>query len=194
MSFVSLYLLAVLSAAFQHSWSLFSWNLLYLISKSQSIWAFYFTGPPSGLPNLLTLPCTSASPQDLFSLHSPGDSIQVPDFMLGWISNILSPSQIFFHFKFHLSSYDNKNPNLDFVLSLWYSFLISENGNFILSLKPKNFSITFDSYVSLPHSKWQQILLTLLSIYILSLATFHHLQSHLTRAIVISSLDDCNHT
>lgn len=134
MSFLSLYLLAVLSAAFQHSWSLFSWNLLYLISKSQSIWAFYFTGPPSGLPNLLPLLCTSASPQDLFSLHSPDDSIQVPGFMLRWFSNILSPSQIFFYFKFHLSSYDNKNSNLDFVLSLWYSFLISENGNFILSI------------------------------------------------------------
>lgn len=149
-SYLSLYLLTVLSEAFQHSWSLFSWNFLYLISKSQSLWAFYFTGPPSGLRNLLTLVGTSASPQDLFSLPRwPGDFIQVPDFMPGGFSNILSPSQIFFYFKFHLFSYDNKNPNLDFVLSFSYSFLVSENGDFFLSLKPKNFSITLDFYVSL---------------------------------------------
>lgn len=82
MSFLSLYLLAVLSAAFQHSWSLFSWKLLYLISKSQSLWAFYFTGPRCGLPNLLILLCTSTSSQDLFSLHSPGDQVTSYRFLM----------------------------------------------------------------------------------------------------------------
>lgn len=196
MSFLSLYLLAVLSEAFQHSWSLFLELSLLDFQEPVSL-SFLFHWPSLWSPQPLnTVGYQCFSPRPLF--FTQVNQVTSSRFLI----LCLEGSQIFY---LHLRSFSTSSfiysamTTKTQILILYFPFHIHSSFqrmaiSFYLSSQKTSASFLTFMFLLLPHSKWQQILLTLLSIYILSPATFHHLHSRLTWAIVISSLDDCNHT
>lgn len=114
----------------------------------------------------------------------PGDQVTSSRFLI----LCLEGSQIFYR---HLRSFSTSSfiysamTTKTQILILYFPFHIHSSFqrmaiSFYLSSQKTSASLLTFMFLLLPHSKWQQILLTLLSIYILSPATFHHLHSRLT--------------